>query len=284
MLPQWEHKYASAVLSRSDSMRDRDERSIGRQRVIDRSPPRKFRDASHAKNATSRFFAGDQSQQKHDAFRTRQPDTPSFPRPPTEMRRDLAQSSSAPMPRLTVVPVNPLAWSEATNAAAFATSSSVMTRLVCVVPARKPVNCSTSCRRVALDFEDLFHGARLRDPVRSQANHAHALTRELERKISRELLLGGLGRALAAVGGRALARRKGAERHDHARLVRQRAAGAQVTAASSAAEGLELAGFQMHASKPVEPSRLVSLVANLTGLSIDSSAAHESGGRGGRRA
>src|SRR5690348_13078143 len=46
------------------------------------------------------------------------------------------------MDRLTVVPVIPLALSDARKTAMFATSSSAMTRRVCVVLAKYPVNCS----------------------------------------------------------------------------------------------------------------------------------------------
>ena len=52
------------------------------------------------------------------------------------------QSSRLPMVKLTVVPVIPLALSEAMKTAMFATSSSVMTRRGWVVPARYPWNCS----------------------------------------------------------------------------------------------------------------------------------------------
>ena len=37
-----------------------------------------------------------------------------------------------------------------------------------------------------------------------------------------------------------------------------------------------IAGYQMHASKPVEPSLLVTMVANLAGLSLDTSGGRDS--------
>ncbi len=74
------------------------------------------------------------------------------------------------MVKLAVVPVIPLALSEAMKAATFAISSTVMTR-ACEVP-RELFPGYSRCR--GLNVEDLFHRASLWDAVWSQTDHANA--------------------------------------------------------------------------------------------------------------
>jgi hypothetical protein len=57
-------------------------------------------------------------------------------------RRNRRWPATAPMVRLTVVPAIPLALSDAMKTAMLASSSSAMTRRVCAVLAKNPVNCS----------------------------------------------------------------------------------------------------------------------------------------------
>ena len=84
------------------------------------------------------------------------------------------------MVRLTVVPVIPLALSEAMKTAMFAISSSVMTRRGWVVPGEVPLELFPGHAYArCLDLEDFLHHACLRHAVWSQTDHANALRCEL---------------------------------------------------------------------------------------------------------
>ena len=103
------------------------------------------------------------------------------------------------MVRLTVVPVIPLALSEAMKTAMFAISSSV-DKPACVGPAREQLLelFPGHSRCLGVSLEGFLDRARLRHPLWSQTDHANALRCELGGQVPSECLHGGHRRTAAS--------------------------------------------------------------------------------------
>src|SRR5215217_5296737 len=102
------------------------------------------------------------------------------------------------MVKLTVVPVIPLALSEAMKAATFAISASVMSRRGCVLSRGTPGTAPRSTPLPRRGARRLLDRGCLRHRLWSQPDHANAARCELGGQLSREGLLGRHRRTVAS--------------------------------------------------------------------------------------